>query len=456
MPPLHRRPETRSVDGSMLAVPSMDLPQSGSRIAWRSLALVAALLALGHWAITVRLAGSNLLNSYPFTASDSYDWLLEGYALARWSEGVPQVTLPVLRNPLFVLVTFSDFLLGGDGVVVLTVISGSFFLLLYALIAAARRLSAPLLESGIVLWSVIVSPLAFFRPYILSDLMATSLMIAAVVLLIPYWRHGWRRWLLAAILVGVAAGLTQIYGMIPLLVVGGWMFLTSLIRRRPDWILGSALTGALLVTISLHRLWHSVVPHDVLPTNWGLLEFSTGMTSFYLNAWAFAFGAMLPAILLVIGRRWKGIWSDPLRTGSWLAVCVLLLGNFFYQWEDFRLTLPASGALALALVISIGDRKTFRSSILTKSTFLVSAALLTIVSLTVAPSSYWVPSIDEMEFAPHRTWAGRLVNAEPLDRFGVNEHCGEDQVICKSVPLPEGLTPYRRNVLTTFIVLAPE
>jgi hypothetical protein len=424
--------------------------------AWWALIVFSGVVALTQLILTIRLVDISLLNSYPFTSSDSYDWLLEGYAFSRWVEGAPLVELPVLRNPVFVITTFLDYLLGGNGYLVLVAISGGLFLLLVSLVFAARWASARPFESTIILWFVVISPLAYFRPYILSDLLATALMTAAAALLIPYHQTHDRRWLVAASVMALVAGLTQVYGVIPFAVISGWLFLVGLKQRQPDWYLGAALPSVVLVAGLVNFGWRMAIPHDSVPRNWSLLDLSTAMADFYSDAWTFAFGAMLPVIVLVVIQMWKGRLASPLVVGTWLAVVVLLVSNFLYQWEDFRLTLPASGALALALVLSIGSAKRIRRSRISTATFLSSAVLMTFVSLSIAPASYWTPSLGELQFSPQRTWMGQLLTAEPVDRFEIHDHCGAEAVMCEAVPLPPSLSPYQRAVLSTFKELAPD
>ena len=439
---------------------TVDIARSKGKVdvpsgAWRLLIAISAMLAVAFWLITIRLTGSNLLNAFPFMSPDGYDYLFEGYVLSRWSQGAPLISFPVLRNPLFVLTTFVDYLMGGGGYFALAVISGGLFLLFFALIFAARRVSAPVPKSAVVLWSVAVSPLAFFRSFILADLLATALMIAAVALLVPYYQTGGKRWLVGATITAAAAGLTQFYGVVPFLVVGGWLLLDSLRKRKPERWVGAALIANVVIVLSIHALWRLALPHESVPFDLHLFALSFDMGGAYLTAWAFAFGGMLPVFILVLGQRWRAIVGDPLRLGCWLAFLALVFGNFFYQWEDLRFTHPTGAMFALALLVSLGARDAPRRRRVTVAVFASSALLVTVIGLGIAPSSYWLPRVTEMEFAPGRTWLAGLLRAEQVDRFGIPEHCGNEAVFCDAVPLSHISDPYEQAILTGFKEATP-
>jgi hypothetical protein len=138
----------------------------------------------------------------------------------------------------------------------------------------------------------------------------------------------------------------------------------------------------------------------------------------------------------------------PMVLGCWLAVSVLAIGTFLYQWEDFRFTHPTAAMFAVAVVVSL--KATWVRTRTSMAVFATSAILVTVIGLGMAPASYWFPRVGELDFAPDRTWLADLLRAEEVDRFGVPEHCGEEAVFCEAVPLGDDLDPYQRLVLTAF------
>jgi hypothetical protein len=430
--------------------PRINLVSSRNQTSRAGGLLIAAcgVVALAFWWVTARATGGNLLNGYLFVNGDGYDYLLHGFVFSQWVQGAPLVELPVLRNPVFVLATFLDYLLGGSGVAAMGVIALALFVMLASVVLAARWVTAPMPETAVVLWSVVVSPLAFFRSYILSDLLASALMVLAVALLVRYQVMRRHAWLILAGVAGIGAGLTQFYGLVPFLVVGGWVFLATFRERKPDWAMGAALLGSMALTVGLLLVWRMAIPHDTVPPVWELFELSSAMAAPYLHFWVIAFGGMLPVFLWLVLRRWRVILLDPLVLGCWLAVIALAIGTFLYQWEDFRFTHSTAAMFAMAVVVSLkGQWQRSKASI---AVFAASAVLVTVIGLGMAPTSYWFPRVGELDFAPDRTWLADLLRAEEIDRFGVPEHCGEEAVFCEAVALPNDLDPYQRLVLTAF------
>ena len=89
------------------------------RIAYAILFLAAAAFLLWFFARIVLLSSGNVLNNYPAISSDGYDWLTEGlYMKLLLKHAVATRVLPVLRPPVFVLVTTLDAFAGQGGYVI--------------------------------------------------------------------------------------------------------------------------------------------------------------------------------------------------------------------------------------------------------------------------------------------------------------------------------------------------
>lgn len=448
----NRQPVVRYADQYGLA---SSLADQGSSLAWKLLFVISAIIAAGHLLLTARLLDGNMLNSYPFLASDSYDWLLEGYSLTRWLEGAPPPDLPILRNPTFVILSFLDYAVVGSGHLVLVAIALSFFILLASVVMIGRFLSGAWPVVAAAVTTIVVSPLGFWRVFVLPDLLATALMVATAALLVRYWQTRRASFILAASGVGIVAGLTQYYALVPFLVIAGWLFVRTLHARQPVWTLGLASGFVLLAVLGMHAGWRMAIPHDGSPEPFRLFQFSADMASFYGHTWIFVLGVFIPIGIALLGR-WRVIATNPIAQACWLAALALLAGSFFYQWEESRFTLASSAMVVVALVVSASIAEARSASRSMRASFIVSALLALVVGLSFVPETYWRPNLRTIEIAPERSWAAQLLLSEPQDRFQVDKHCQPDAVICDSAPLPNWLSPYERVILEAFKSRSPD
>ena len=397
------------------------------------LALVGAFGLAYYFALIRLVRGGDVFNSYPYISFDGFDWLVEGLAVARWFDGVAIPTLPAARSPGFVSVTFADFQLGADGHLLFAVIAAAVATSLAALVVLARWNRVPRYQAGVLVLVFALSPLGYYRMWVLSDQVAAALLVVAAVSLYPYVTRASRGWLGLATLAAALGGATQLYGLIGFGIAGGWVVAVSLWRRKPDYLLAGALVAAPVITLTLSAAWLGRVPHAQVPDHLSVFGFSFDMLGFYANAWSFAFLPLLPLLGVLFVYRRHEVLASPLLTGYWLTVVVLMLATFFYQFEDFRFTIPTSFMLGVAIIATLpGERPLPRPRQLTAAT----AALAILLGLVLAPASYWKPRWSDVTLDPSGTYYSRLLlRVQPYDRFKVASLCDSGRV-CRDGSIP--------------------
>jgi hypothetical protein len=266
--------------------------------------------------------------------------------------------------------------------------------------------------------------------WVLSDQIASAFLVLGAVALYPYATRGSRKWLIVATAAAVLGGVTQLYGLAGFLVTGGWCLAISAWRRKPDYALAGALVLAPLTTLVLTRLWLSQVDHVLTVQHLNLFEINFNMLGFYANAWGFAFVALLPLLGVLVAYRWREVLASPVLTGYWLSVLALLGSSFFYQYEDFRFTLPTSLMMGVAIMGTLpGDRPLPRP----RSLMAATAVGAVVVGLFLVPRNYVGPEWSTMKLDPTDSFVGWLLTAEPSDRFRLELYCQSDQ-LCAGVP----------------------
>jgi hypothetical protein len=432
-------------------------PARGLTLSWAPFFLASAAIAVVYLlAMLARVGSSGLMGLYPFVSSDSYDWLLEGYALSRALEGAPMLELPVLRNPGFVSVTLVDAWLGSSGLVVLGAITLSVFLLMAAMICIAREYEWHKWETAALLTFVVACPVAFFRPYVLADQLATSLMVAAIAGLVMYQKRRHTAWLALATATAIIGGITQSYAIVPFLVITGWWFLCTVLAGRPGWSLGGSSVLAAGVTLSTLVLWQRVVPHDTVPVQLGLLRLDDDMLSFYVHAWGFAFSPIFLVLVLVVARGRRRIARDPIAGGCWWAVAALGIASLLYQWEDFRFTMPVAALIAVAVLVTAAGPGGVTRTKSTSFSYASLAALSAFSGAVLSVESFWVPDVSTVSVDPRNSALGQLFNTPEGDKIGLHAACVDERPVCSEWQLPTGLTPYREAVLSHFLTVAEQ
>ncbi len=417
-----------------------------------------ALIVSGIFGLVLsRLWVGDLLNSYAFMSNDSFDWLTQGVALVEFISGDDRSQWPILRPPLFVMVHALDHWIGTDGIVFLIVQVGALAGVSFALSRFAHMRGAGAITSFLAGLAAPLSIVGVYAVFILSDAIASSLMTISAMLALNALRNqqpadlqkGLSQ-LVPAILVGVAAGITQTYGMIPMLIICSVFGGLRLLSGRPidAWaapILAVAITG--VVAFGLQILWAALIPHGMKPDTFGLLEPSLAMLPFYSNVWPLTFGLFLPILI------WAGVYHllrrqiPSIESLSLMAVVgAFAVLSFCYQWPESRMTyiyVPMFILMVLSLSLNRSSQVEPVAPMPVVLGLGATFAAVILVTLTIVPGDYWRPSIAAARFAPAQTWLLTTFSANPVDRFKLRIFCESMHDVCDRAALPPPANPYQ-------------
>jgi hypothetical protein len=360
----------------------------------------------------VILANGDVVNNYPYISPDGFDWYTQGLYITKLLNGAVLPELPVLRPPVFVLVTAADNIAGGHGFVLAMVLGiailSSYYFTLKIIDTANSgqyRNSWYLVPLAI---GTTIYPMNFFKPYLLSDGLAVAISLASVHLLVRYDAEHSTRILVISVSVAVLAGLTQTYALIPFAtacLAGALIYYQS--NRGKSYSLMWALFATAAIFALLTFLWRWVIPHASTPQNFELLKLNTNMFGFYFQTWGYYF---LPFILFfLIYRRFKFVWSATNLVMIVVTVVLLLMASLclIYQWPEARFTYYLWPWLMI-LIFTATRLETIRG------VYLVSTLLFLLV--LVVPANYWVPSWPSMRVSISHNWVGEYFMAKPTDR----------------------------------------
>lgn len=424
----------------------------------------AVIVALVFGLVFPRLWVGDLLNSYPFMSDDSFDWVTQGVALVEFVSGEDRSPWPILRPPLFVFVHAADYWLGTDGIVFLIVQVGALAGLSFAIARFARIRGAGSAASCLAGLAAPLSIVGIYAVWILSDALASSLMTVSAILVLnrlrasppDSLRDGLGR-LALPIMVAVTAGITQTYGMIPVLIIcsvyGGSRVLSR--QAFSTWaapFLAVVITGAL--GFGLQKLWAGMIPHGMQPDAFGLLKPSLGMLPFYANVWPLTFGLFVP-VLLWAGADHLQRWRLPsVETLALMAVVgAFALLSFCYQWPESRMTyIYVPLFILMVLSLRLDPTGLSRPATATRSQGALASTFgaMILATLTIVPGDYWRPSISGLRFAPAETWLLSTFAADPVDRYRLRIVCGGMDVVCDRAVLTPQPSPYRSMMLSEY------
>ncbi|KCZ85713.1 hypothetical protein HAD_08510 [Hyphomonas adhaerens MHS-3] len=422
--------------------------------------LVAAVFAL----ILSHLWVGDLLNSYAYMSDDSFDWVTQGMALVEFTTGEDRSAWPILRPPLFVLVWAMDYLLEPPGLVFLLCQVAALAAVTFGIARFARIKGAGAIAAALAGLAAPFSVLGFYSLWVLSDAMASSLMtLSAIVAVLTLARPApgslgaELRQLAPAIALGVAAGLTQTYGMIPIMVIGFVHGADRFLRgaKPARWFapfLLSVITA--VIGFGLQKLWALVIPHGMQPANFTLLEPSLGMLDFYMNVWPLCFGVFLPALGWA---AWRYISARTLPDAGSLsligAVGAFATLSFVYQWPESRMTyiyIPLFIVMVLSLVLNAPAPQTQSAARSPAAVLLPTFAAALLVTLFVFPGDYWRPSLARTQIAPKATWIAAALQADPVDRYRLRIVCDGMSDVCDRADAGPQSSPYRDMMLKEY------
>ena len=383
----------------------------------------------------IRLSNGFMINQYPFISPDGFDWLTEGVWLSKKIGGhtLSNIVLPIARPPSFVVATALDAFWGQNGVAVAIVLGISMFGLGYLTIKSLNISSnSPL--TVLVLISSILTPVNFVRNWVLSDSLGVFISFLAVFYLFQIYEKE-KTFKNISILVAIVAiaGNVQTYALIPVLVGIAVLLIKALaLRNKKDFLKAILiLILSLILYVVFSYAWYRFIPHEDTPTTFKYLKLSIDMFPFYVNVWGYYFLPFLPLILGLFMVDKKKILKDDFLLSLWLSVFAFMLLAFFYQWKESRFTFIFWPLFVTAIF------KTFLTiknefDVVKKVLLFISAFMIVFQSFFMVANE-WRPDLREISVSPRQTWFARLLLAEPVDRFALNENCGSEHHICNDM-----------------------
>ncbi|MBT8544359.1 hypothetical protein G6730_05155 [Polynucleobacter paneuropaeus] len=371
--------------------------------------IFSSLFALKFWS----LCGGDILNHYPFISPDGFDWYLEGAYLTKLMGGNSMPDLPVLRPPIFVMITALDYFFGEQGLVIAIVAGLTIFGTYYFLVKIINAVDS---TDGRSSWYAIpisiyacIYPINFIKPFILADSLAITFALASIYYFLRYHeKTNSRGYLISSAVLTSIGGLTQTYALLPFLVACSIAILFNLSRRNKDIVeyLFSIVFVAITYILAIY-IWRVSIPHKTTPENFTLLKLTGDMFGFYVKTWSFYF---FPLILFFIFSRSHMV---ILNCKNFCLVFFLSLTTilafllFFYQWPDARFTYYLWPWVLISFFTVVHFRRNFG---LLFATFLIFSMIF------LTPASYWGPSWDSVRVSVAHNWLGEYFSSHRVDR----------------------------------------
>ena len=433
---------------------------------------IPAIIGLFHFWLMLRMTDGNLFNSYPFISDDGFDWITQGLAFNQLITGQDATEWPILRSPVFVMLSAIDQVLGSRGFVIILTQALAVASISSLVIGFARKHGFGLIASLLVGIAVYLSISSYFHLWILSDSLASCIMafsaVAAIQRLNAYEAADApnlpkQSTLVAPIALAIAAGLTQTYGLIPILVIGGIYTAGSIVRLQSSRVLKPAII--MMVTASVFvfggkALWAAMIPHGQQPAQFSLLKFDLSMMDFYIHVWPLFFGVFLPTAITAVYFRIKGRQLYSFELLSLLGVCCSFAAlSVLYHWADARFTFIYFPIAWLALISLCSLRAhtdgneaatssilPFRHGVL--NTALAGTALSAIsIGLFFAPSNFWEPKLENTRVSFNDSWIMQALDELPRDRYNLASMCGSRTNICEAAAYD---TPWSKYTIIIF------
>jgi hypothetical protein len=344
----------------------------------------------------VSINRKDILESYSAVTVDGFDFIITGRALAS---GI-YTEWPVLRNPLFTLISAIDSVLGNIGIAFGLVIGISLTLQFLSLNKMFNyfRFSESVSASLLVIF--FMNNIHFIDIYVLSDSISLSLMLYGITLIVL--NENQKKELNGSLII-VASSLGQFYTLFGLLflLTPVKMNLKSVINkiRQRNTIITFFF---LIISLVVRKFWTSEIGHNSSPDQFGLLKLNLNMFNFYFNAWAVIFVPFIIVLIYLVLMEFstlkKFISVNFIKSGFYISLVVSVF-LFFYQWKESRFSYLLFILIVVNVILVIGKNQ--KMPRLRDALPLI--ALLTIVFNTLwTPSDNWQPRIGESSFL--RPW----------------------------------------------------
>jgi hypothetical protein len=380
--------------------------------------------------------GKDILGSYSAITVDGFDFILTGRAIAS---GVI-VDLPVLRNPLFTLISAIDYLIGGIGIAFAFTI-GLSLILQYVAISKLMKfygLSKSISTSILVIF--FFNPIHFLDLYILSDSFSLSIMMFGIATLIIKKNNTSE---ITGVLLIIISALGQFYTLFGLLFffinnrIQGMTLLNYMkqfLKNKNIYLTAILLAFYLLI----RKSWTTLIDHQSVPNNFSLLEVSFKMFNFYLNTWIVLF---IPFIIVILGVTFTQsqtlvyfIKTKFFDSGFIISLFLAIL-LFFYQWKESRFSYLLVIFIIINLILFFYNIKITRSI----EIYVIFIAILTLVfSVLWSPKDNWQPRVGETRF--FRPWiTERYWERVPFSYYVElrDQYCSDRNLSTISEKLPE-------------------
>ena len=393
------------------------------------------------------LSNGDVINHYPLISSDGFDWYTEGIYLIKsfFQNNLPNI--PVLRPPIFVLITSLDFLTGSRGLVLSTLYSLSIVMTYFFILWIIDRELGVENKDAWFLFplaiSVTVYPINFLKGYLLSDSITVCLSLFSVFILIKYFNEKKMQLLVLSGFIALLAGLTQTYGLIPYLIFIGIKLMFKYKNDKAN-VLNLLLSLVLIISsfLLITYFWRHFLKHNSTPINFQLLKLNLDMLSYYINTWGYYFFPFI-IFFILIKRNKEHLITNQLIVLSSLAVTLTLACLcFIYQWPDARFTyyLWPWALISFFILFKPVNKKVGSISLV---------GLMIFVSFLIPPDSHWGPSLKSTSLSYHKNWAVNYFRSQPVDR-GLN-NCNTAR--CDGNNFLANSDPYVKSVMSMYLIL---
>lgn len=418
--------------------------------------LTAIFIGLLQLSLMLNAVDGNLFSSYAYITDDGFDWVTQGTAFNQLLSGLDNTAWPWIRPPIYVFVTAMDDLFGGTGRVIIAIQSLAVMTTAYVISVYAHNKGFSVWISALLALGWYLSYFGEVHLYILSDTLASCLLTISTFLAIYYFNQllcqpdrkisiSVLKQIFPLIFLSLAAGLTQTYGLIPVLIISFVYGLYSYFSNKNMNLTYISLAFILLTSIIfifLKLIWENLIPHTSKPDQFALLSPSFKMWEYYDMIWSLAFCSFIPVIYVIVFHiilKKKFVLSAEKL--SLLAICsAFAFLSFIYQWKDPRFTFIYLPVVVMTILnwCEISKPKKSVNALdaqtvgMVKACVTISGILLIMSGQLLHPKNRWNPNltISQVVIDPSKGWVLNGFNQTPKDRLHLQEKCGNTVKVC--------------------------
>ena len=363
------------------------------------------------------LCNGDVLNHYPLISPDGFDWYTEGTYVFKgfFAENLP--SLPVLRPPFFVFITFLDYLAGSKGLILAILYSLSIVMTYFFTLWIIDKGRVDKNKDTWFLFplaiSITVFPINFIKGYLLSDSIAVCLSLFSVFFLIKYFDENKTHLLVISALIALFGGLTQIYALLPysIFIV---MKLINVYKTNKlnSLVLIINLFFIFVLFIFLSYFWRYILKHDSTPQYFEFLKLGFGMLGFYLNTWGYYFMPFVIFFFVIKCHNRKRVKKQFVLLSSAAVTFILGFMCFIYQWPEARFTYYFWPWALIAFFLLFKPVDEGKASLL--------LVMLMLFMTFLSSDNPWQPSLKKLSFSYHKNWVVSYFESQSVDRGLIN------------------------------------